>query len=234
MRVAIVQSNYIPWKGYFDLIRSVDLFLLYDEVQYTRRDWRNRNRIKSSGGTRWLSIPLRVKGRYEARIDEMEVSDRSWADRHWETLRHAYRGAPAFAEYEDRVRGWYETVASLDRLSDINRRLLEALCSELGIVTRLMASTDVEVERPGDATRRLATLCQAVGATEYVSGPAARDYLDQAVFEGAGITVRWADYAGYPVYDQVHPPFEHAVTALDPLFHAGATVGALLKPTVVP
>jgi hypothetical protein len=233
-RVAIVQSNYIPWKGYVDLIRSVDLFLLYDEVQYTRRDWRNRNRIKTASGVRWLTIPLQTAGNYHARIDEMTVSDPGWADSHWSALEQAYRHAPAFDELGPVVRGWYESVAGMARLSDINRALLEHVIATLRISTPLRLSTAVEVERPEDPTLRLRALCEAVGATEYVSGPAARSYLDEQAFANAGIAVRWADYGGYPEYDQVHAPFEHGVTILDLLLHAGAQgANALMKPTVL-
>src|SRR6476660_6059569 len=101
MRIAIVQSNYIPWKGYFDLMRSVDEFVLYDDVQYTRRDWRNRNRIKTADGVQWLTVPVQVKGKYTQPIREVRVNDREWAANHWARLRHAYARAPHFADYAD-------------------------------------------------------------------------------------------------------------------------------------
>jgi hypothetical protein len=232
-RVAISQSNYIPWKGYFDLIRSVDLFLIYDEVQYTRRDWRNRNRIKTAAGPRWLSVPLHVKGRYHARIDEMEISDPAWARAHWDTLRNAYRHAPEFARLEPQVRDWYRTVDGMTRLTDVNLALLRAVLDELGIGTPIRRSTDVAADRPEDPTLRLVSLCAAAGATEYVSGPAARAYLDERAFEREGIRVRWADYSGYPAYPQVHPPFVHDVTILDLLFHAHTDPNRFMKPTVL-
>src|SRR6476661_5616886 len=99
--IAIVQSNYIPWKGYFDMIRSVDEFILYDDVQYTRRDWRNRNRIKSSHGAQWLTIPVEVKGKYLQKIKETRVSDRLWARNHWRTLCCCYGKAPCFREFKE-------------------------------------------------------------------------------------------------------------------------------------
>ncbi|HWV86415.1 MAG TPA: WbqC family protein [Capillimicrobium sp.] len=232
-RVAISQSNYIPWKGYFDLIRSVDLFLLYDEVQYTRRDWRNRNRIKTPAGVRWLSIPLQAKGNYYARIDAMLIADRDWARGHWDRLRTAYREAPAFAEVEAEIRSWYREVAAAARLSDVNRALIEAVNAWLGIGTPVRFSTELDAERPEDPTARLVALCRAAEATEYVSGPAARAYLDEAAFADAGIRVRWADYGGYPEYPQLHPPFAHDVTVLDLLFHAGRDANRLMKGTVL-
>ena len=102
--VAIVQSCYIPWKGYFDLINLVDEFILYDDRQYTRRDWRNRNRIKTPQGSQWLTIPVEVKGRYDQRIDETRISDPDWAEQHWKTLTHNYASAPHFDDYGERLR----------------------------------------------------------------------------------------------------------------------------------
>src|SRR5687767_4463301 len=105
--VAIVQSSYIPWKGYFDLINSVDEFILFDDRQYTRRDWRSRNRIKTARGVSWLSIPISSKGKYTQRIDETEVADPMWAQRHWAMIEQAYRRAPHFDAYCDRIRSLY-------------------------------------------------------------------------------------------------------------------------------
>src|SRR5215204_4480582 len=122
--VAIVQSSYIPWKGYFDIINSVDEFILYDECQYTRRDWRNRNRIKTERGTPWLTIPVHVKGRYTQRVDETTVSDPGWADRHWQTLRQAYKDAAHFRDCADAIEDAYERCCSIERLSIVNQTFL--------------------------------------------------------------------------------------------------------------
>ena len=135
--VAIVQSSYIPWKGYFDLIDSVDEFILYDDRQYTRRDWRNRNRIKTAQGTTWLSIPVKIDGLYHQRIDDTEVSDPAWPERHWKTIVHAYGRAPHFDTYEDSLRALYQQCTDV-LLSRINRRFLEQFCDLLGIRTRLV------------------------------------------------------------------------------------------------
>ena len=167
-RVAIVQSCYIPWKGYFDLINLVDEFILYDDRQYTRRDWRNRNRIKTPQGSQWLTIPVEVKGRYEQRIDETRISNPDWAERHWKTLTHNYGSAPHFDDYRETFEELY--AGSTDpRLSAVNRRFLEAINGLLGIKTRLSWSTDYEAE--GSKTERLVSLCRAARATTYLSGP---------------------------------------------------------------
>jgi hypothetical protein len=182
--VAIVQSNYIPWKGYFDLINLVDEFILFDDRQFTRRDWRNRNVIKTAHGLHWLTIPVRVKGRYEQRIDETMISERDWADKHWKAIAHAYASSPFFDSYKDVIGGLYMR-SDEERLSDVNRRFLDAICDLLGIRTQLSWSTDYPTT--GDRTERLVNLCRLAGAQEYLSGPAARAYIDEAQFQAAGI-----------------------------------------------
>ena len=217
-RVAIVQSSYIPWKGYFDLIRAADEFILLDDVQFTKRDWRSRNRIKTKDGLLWLSIPVHTKGRYEQRILDTTISDPSWARTHWQTIRSAYARAPHFDTYAPVFEQLYRTPTS-DRLSLVNHALIVAACSALAISTPITWS---EAYHPRDGrNERLIDLCVKSGATEYLSGPAARGYLDERAFNDAGITVRFADYDGYPQYPQLHGPFEHAVSVLDLLFCTG-------------
>jgi hypothetical protein len=225
-RVAIVQSCYVPWKGYFDLINLADEFILYDDRQYTRRDWRNRNRIKTANGTQWLTIPVEVKGRYHQRIDETRVSDPDWAERHWMTLRHAYAGAERFDDYGGLFEKLYHEAPG-PMLSEINRYFLEALCEVLGIRTKLSWSTDYEAD--GNKTERLVSLALAAGADVYLSGPRAREYMDEALFAEAGIVLEYMDYSGYPEYPQPHPPFEHTVTILDLLVSTGTAAPRYLK-----
>ncbi len=219
MRVAIVQSNYLPWKGYFDLIASVDHFVLYDEVQYTRRDWRNRNRIKTAGGVRWLTVPVHTKGAFEHRIDETRIADPGWARSHWSTIEQAYRQAPAFAATAAGLAPLYDGFAD-DLLSDVNETLLRHICAQLAITTSISRST----EHPGGGGRseRLLSICTSLGASEYVSGPAARAYLDVEPFARANVAVRWFDYEGYREYPQLHGPFVHEVSIIDLLFNTGA------------
>jgi hypothetical protein len=231
-RVAILQSNYIPWKGYFDLINSVDEFVLYDEVQYTRQDWRNRNRIKTPHGTRWLTIPVTIAGLYQQRIDETEVADPNWPSRHWDVLQQSYRRAPHFAEYAPEIEAAYASCNGEPRLSAINRRLLEAVGAILGIETRLRWSTEYSTQ--GARTERVVSICEQAGAAVYLSGPRGHAYLDEALFEEAGIELLYFDYDGYPEYPQLHPPFEHTVTILDLLFNAGPDAPGLMKSFTTP
>ena len=217
-RVAVLQSNYVPWKGYFDLISSVDEFVFYDDMQYTRRDWRNRNRIKTPTGLQWLTVPVLTKGRFEQSIRDTCIDGDAWAETHWKALMLNYRRAPAFAA----TAAWLEPLLRQPwtHLSMLNRALIEAVCARLGIATRLRCSWDYAAQ--GGRSERLASICAQAGATVYVSGPAARDYLDEAAFSRRGIAVEWFDYAGYLPYPQLWGAFEPAVSILDLLFNCGA------------
>ncbi len=184
-RVAIVQSNYIPWRGYFDLINSVDEFILYDDMQYTKRDWRNRNSIKSRHGLIWLTIPVQVKGKYSQKINDTVVADHKWSNEHWRLIVHNYARAKYFSEYKTKFEELYS--ASEDRLSQINYRFITAICSMLGIRTTISWSMDYQLI--GDKTERLINLCKQAGANKYLSGPTGRVYLDEKLFTDQGIEV---------------------------------------------
>lgn len=225
-KVAIVQSNYIPWKGYFDMIASVDEFILFDDMQYTRRDWRSRNQIKTPQGVQWLTVPVKVKGRYHQTIRETEIDGADWAQAHWKALVQNYRRAPHFAE----VSSWLEPCYSggiNTHLSVLNRTLIEAVCDYLGIDTRISNSWDYELQ-PGK-TERLVSLCEQAGGTEYISGPAARDYIQPELFAERGIALGWFDYSDYPEYPQLWGEFTHGVTILDLLFNCGKDATHFMK-----
>lgn len=230
--IAIVQSSYIPWKGYFDLIALADEFILLDDVQYSPGSWRNRNRIKTPAGSTWVTIPVRRDQLLQKRIDEMEVADSRWAQRHWKSIRQSY----ARAEHFDHARGVLEQLfveaASEANLSLINQRFIVAICEVLGIETPVRRSTDYAVS--GESTTRVVNLCRAANATRYLSGPSARDYLDQSAFEQAGIELVWMSYDDYPEYPQLHPPFEHAVTVLDLILNTGPDAGEYMKGMTTP
>src|SRR5262245_22128659 len=142
--VAIVQSNYIPWKGYFDLIRRADHFVLYDDAQYTTRDWRNRNRIKTKDGLLWLSIPVEVQGRRDQRIRDARVADPTWSKKHWKTIAAAYARAAHMSVYRERLEDLFARATS-PWLSEVNRHFIEAICGWLGITTRLSWSSEFDL-----------------------------------------------------------------------------------------
>jgi hypothetical protein len=225
-RVAIVQSNYIPWKGYFDLIRLSDEFILYDDVQYTRRDWRNRNVIKTPTGLQWLTIPVEVKGKYHQRIRDTRISDPDWGRKHWTTIFHNYAKAPFFGSYRGVLEALYLS-ARQQFLSDVNRTFIETIAPMVGIDTRIRWSSDYELA--DGRSERLLQLCLSAGATVYLSGPAAKGYLDEALFAEAGIRVDWMDYSGYPEYPQLFGEFQHGVTILDLLFNTGPDTARYMK-----
>ena len=225
-KVAIVQSNYIPWKGYFDLIASVDEFILYDDMQYTRRDWRNRNQIKTPQGVQWLTIPVQVKGRYHQKINETLIAGGEWAADHWKALMQNYRRAPYFQEVAAWLAPLYEVRPDM-LLSELNRSFIVAICERLGITTRISDSSDYRLIE--GKSERLADLCRQAGGTVYVSGPAARDYIEPEVFRERGILLDWFDYANYPEYPQLWGEFAHGVTVLDLLFNCGDAAPDYMK-----
>lgn len=224
--VAVVQSNYIPWKGYFDLIAAVDEFILYDEVQFTKRDWRNRNRIKTPHGTEWLTVPVRTKGRYHQTIREAELEGDAWAANHWKALTLNYAKAPFFEDFAGVLRPLY-LQRKYTHLSDLNRTLLEAVCAYLGIQARISWASDYHLLE--GRSERLAGICTQAGATEYLSGPAARDYLDLDVFAAQGVAVRWFDYDDYPEYPQLWGEFRHDVSIVDMAFNCGREATSYMK-----
>jgi hypothetical protein len=229
--VVITQSNYLPWRGYFDLLRSADEVILLDSVQYTRRDWRNRNRIKTTSGPVWLTVPVEVKGRYHQAIDETHVADSRWTDSHLRTIDLAYRRAPYYAETMAWLEPLLASVALQSALSIVNETLLTAICSRLGLPMTFRRCTDIlgrEAMLDMDPTVRLAELASAAQADRYLSGPAAKAYLDTQLFDSRGIEVAWMSYAGYPEYPQQWGAFEPQVSVIDLLFNVGSDAAAFL------
>lgn len=204
MRVGIIQSNYLPWRGYFEFIEKCDLFILLDDVQYTRRDWRNRNKIRTCRGDQWLTIPLKQTGNYEAKINEMVVSDPIWDRRHFDTLRAAYSTSKNWKKYEDELE-WAYIDAPKD-LSGINRRFLELGMKWLGIQTPLKLDSTL-CSTNASKTGRLIDLCRASCATTYLSGPSARGYLDVNLLNENGIAVEWMQYQDWPKLTFLHGLF---------------------------
>lgn len=220
VKAAIVQSSYIPWKGFFDIIHDVDVFVLYDDVQFTRRDWRNRNKIRAGQDLKWLTIPVKSKGNYYQKICETEISDPAWADQHWNQIKQFYRKAKCFDQVSELLAPCYEAAREETLLSRINYNFTVAIRDFLNIDTKIVWSMDYEVS--GQKTDRLIALCQAIGADSYLSGPSARAYMEEEKFQAAGIELAYKDYSGYPEYRQLAEPFEHGVSIVDLLMNEGA------------
>ncbi|MCK5535626.1 MAG: WbqC family protein [Bacteroidales bacterium] len=225
-KVAILQSNYIPWKGYFDLINMVDEFILYDDMQYTKRDWRNRNKIYTQEGLKWLSIPVEVKGKYFQSIKDTKISDKNWPKKHWLTLKHNYSKAKYFKENEDFFEELYLN-STEEYLSEINYKFISSINKVLGITTKLRSSSEFSLL--DGQTEKLLGICKECKADIYLSGPSAKNYFDEVLAEKENIEVEWMDYCGYKEYNQLHNPFEHGVTILDLIFNVGPNVKKYMK-----
>jgi hypothetical protein len=216
-RVAIIQSSYIPWKGYFDIAHDVDEFVFLDHVQFTARDWRSRNRIKTRDGVQWLTVP--VGSDRNRRICDVAISDPAWQEKHWRSLTHAYGKAAHFQRYKT----FFEDIylgRQWTSLSAMNQDVTQRIATDLlGLRTRFRDSREFDPD--GAKLDVILDLARKSGATTYLSGPAARDYIVPERFEEAGIELAYKDYGGYPEYPQLHGTFEHAVSVLDLLFNVG-------------
>lgn len=215
-KVAIVQSNYIPWKGYFDMIAAVDEFILYDDAQFTKNDWRNRNQIKTQQGIKWLSIP--VGKDISRRIRDVKLLDSRWQTKHWKSIQNSYRRAPYFLEIANILEPLFMQ-HQYGYLSILNRIFIEEICAYLGINTKISNSWEYLLAEGRSA--RIASLCEQARATSYISGPAAKDYMDEAEFSKRNISIEWFNYDGYPEYPQLWGEFVHGVSILDLLFNCG-------------
>lgn len=226
MRISIIQSCYIPWKGFFDLIGRCDEYVVYDSAQFVKGHWHNRNRIKTAAGTKWLTIPVMTSDRLGQSIRDVEISQK-WAEQHWSAIEQAYRNAAYFPAYRSLVRGWYERADGTRSLSEVNSIFISGIASQLGITTQIRS--DLAYPRTGTKSARVLSIARAAGADRYLSGPSAKIYLDEAIFAAAGIDVEWMSYEGYLPYPQLYGTFEHAVTSLDLLFNMGPNARTYLK-----
>jgi hypothetical protein len=220
VNVVILQPSYIPWRGYFEQIRRADLFIFYDDVQYDKHGWRNRNLIKTAQGKQWLTIPVHSKGVTEGiAIKDVRIDwSKPWAKNHFKALTFAYNKAPHFKDYLPLLESFYNRRDEC--LADFTIETTILLSRELGIAsTRFLRSSELP-GIDGVKTGRLIQILQQVGAKHYISGPAARDYIEQEKFDEAGISLEYMEY-NYPEYPQLYPPFDSYVTVLDLLVMTG-------------
>lgn len=225
MKVAVIQSNYIPWKGYFDIINSVDLFIFHDDVQYTTGDWRNRNKIKTPNGLEWLTIPC--GSNTNRLICEVELKDSSWQKKHWAKIEQNYNKAKCFKEFKEFFKEIY-LATKWKNLSELNQYLIKHISKEiLGIKTTFDDSRNYNLS--GKKQERLLELLKKVKTSYYLSGPAAKSYINEELFKQEGIEIEWMDYGGYPEYNQLYPPFEHAVSIIDLILNEGYSTPNFMK-----
>lgn len=218
MRVGILQPGYLPWLGFFEQLERVDVFVVLDDVQYDKGGWRNRNRVKTVQGVRWLTVPVRVSLKPPSRVADVEVDNRTdWRRKHCETLRQAYARAPFLERYlplfaEAYAREWHLLV-------DLDLHLIEVIAGALGIDTaKIVRSSSLGIE--GGREERLLAICARLGADRFYEGAAGRDYIGVARFEAAGVRVEFQDYE-HPVYPQLHGAFVSHLSAVDLLFNSG-------------
>ena len=218
-KIAIVQSNYIPWKGYFHMIHAVDEFILFDDMQYTRRDWRNRNDIKTPNGLLRLTVPVKTKGKYYQKIQDTQIDDSAWAKEHWTSITLNYKKAKYFNEVSELLEPLY-----LDRIynniSELNEAFLKAICQYMSIKTVISRSRDYQLIE--GKTERLANICLQAKADEYISGQAAKSYVEPHFFSDQGIKLRWFEYPDYPEYKQLWGEFIQNLSVIDLLFNCGS------------
>ncbi len=222
----ITQSNYIPWKGYFDSINQVDIFVIYDDMQYTKRDWRNRNYIKTPQGLKWLSIPVEVSGKFHQKINETLISDKSWNKSHWESIKQNYKDAPCFKDNKDWLENLYMN-CNFDRLTDVNEYFLKEIGNYLGINTTYRRSEEFKLSE--DRTEKIVDICKELGVDQYYTGPSAKDYMIEEKFTEKGIELNYFDYSGYKVYPQLYGEFEHGVSIIDMILNLGKNTNNYLK-----
>ena len=226
-KCVILQPSYIPWRGVFHQIQKSDTFVFYDDVQYDKHGWRNRNRVKTPKGPQWLTIPVHSKGNVleHTPINKIQIDwNAPWPRKHWETIRQLYAKAPFFKKYAPLIESFYQKKTEL--LCDFTIETTVALALELGIRnTRFVRSSELHAE--GAKTDRLLAMLKILKVDHYISGPSAREYLECEKLNSAGIAVEWMVY-DYPSYDQLYPPYEPGVTILDLLFMKGPQAGEFI------
>lgn len=217
-RTAVVlQPSYLPWLGCFAQMQRCDVFIVYDNVQFDKHGWRNRNRIKTPQGECWLTVPVLTRGRDKPLIRDVEINTAErWRAKHLKTVRQSYARAPYF---EDHI-GWLEAIWSREWMSllDLNMECLQKLCEALGLKREIRLAS--EFDTSGDSIERLVQICRAVDADVFYEGGAGRDYIDDARFERAGIRIEYQDYR-HPVYSQLHGDFLPYLSVVDLLMNCG-------------
>ncbi|MCX5829736.1 MAG: WbqC family protein [Deltaproteobacteria bacterium] len=218
MKGVILQPNYLPWRGYFDLINIADIFVFFDDVQYTVRDWRNRNIVRHETGSQWITVPVITKGLRGQLIKDTQIDNSvPWRDKHWAMLKHCY----SRAKYFDYYRSVFEDIysRSWENLCDLDIEIITTLCGLLSIGhTRFVRSSTLDVE--GRKTERLVSICNKLGITTYISGPRAANYIEDELFDQSGIRLVYQEY-NYLPYKQLYEPFDPMVSVIDLLFNYG-------------
>lgn len=223
--IAILQPGYVPWLGFFDQVLRSDVFVIYDDVQFDKQGWRNRNRIKSANGVQWLTVPVLHRGRSAQLIPEVEINNSvPWGRKHLAAIRQCYAKAPFLDQYATEIE--QVLAGPWTHLIDLDREFVGRMCSWLGVRGELVRSSELGIR--GDRTERLVKICKALEASRYLTGDAARSYLDPTEFEKNGIRVEFQNYQ-HPTYPQLHGDFVPYLSALDLLLNCGDESARILR-----
>jgi len=216
MLVGIHQLHYLPWLRYFEKIAHSDVFIVLDDIQYSKNGWQNRNKVKTAAGVTLLTTPVIEKfgqGLHEVRID----NSTPWRRKHWRTLEQAYRKAPFFSEYAGFLEETYSR--EWEWLNELNYHMLDGFLAALGCSTPIHRSSQMSV--PGKATERLIQLIEQVGGDQYYSGAYALDaYLNAEQLASAGIELDLQEWRA-PVYPQLYGAFAPDLAIVDLLMNCG-------------
>lgn len=244
MIVTIHQPEYLPWLGFFNKMQQADVFVVLDTVQFTKEDFQNRNRVKTRNGWSWLTVPVYKKGRSSQRILDVEIcNDSRWGRKTAALLRDSYGKAPHFAEhFYDSQGGFFEGLfaATWTSLCELDIEIIQYLRHALGIETKILRASQLDLpatDLPGgidvnggtEVTHRIS---RHLGADVYLSGSFGRDYLDESVFQASGIEVQYTSFE-HPTYEQLWPPFEPRLSAIDVLFNHGEEASRILETTLL-
>ncbi|WP_432467952.1 WbqC family protein [Agarivorans sp. Z349TD_8] len=216
--ISISQSNYIPWRGYFDIIARSDIFVIYDTAQYTKNDWRNRNKISTKQGSQWLTIPVKHKHLNQS-IYSIEIHNDKWNKKHWKTLEQNYKNHPHFDEYHSRFKPIYQQ--DWKYLSELNYALILEINKCLNIKTKILNSNELQIPPNTDRNQKIVDMCKILEADIYLSGPAAKGYINNRLFAEKSIEVQWMDYSHYSNYPQVNKIDDENLSIIDLIFNVG-------------
>ncbi len=223
--LVVLQPGYLPWLGFFDQMRRSDVFVYYDDVQYDKHGWRNRNRVKGPGGAMWLTVPVLHHGQQQPRIMDARIDTRTpWARKHVRTLQQYYARAPWAQRYLPELEALL--LREWTHIAELDIAVVTLMAGWLGIERETYRSSALGIA--GDKSERLLNLCLHLGARRYLSGDAANDYLDVELFARHGIEVRWQEYR-HPVYPQLHGEFVPYLSAIDLLLNCGGESRSILE-----
>lgn len=215
--VCIHQPDFLPWLGFFDRLRKCDLYVVLDNVQFLRRGWHHRDKIKSASGEVWLTIPVKKSGRFEQLISETEIDNSTdWRSQHLGSLRACYGRAPFFSKIFPSLEAIYNKDHNL--LADFNLELLRFLMEALDTKTEMVFASKLATE--GRKNELLLSILQSVEGTHYLSGTGAKAYLEESAFKERGITVQWQEFS-HPKYPQLFGDFLPGLSSIDFLFNTG-------------